>query len=285
MKAFILSTLFSLVVTSVSGGNIKGKVVDEKDTPIEFANIVLLSLPDSVFVQGTVSDQNGAFTLETKGQGRLLRISSIGYVTVCQLCGETETEIIRLNSDTQMLDEVVIKASLPKTQLKGDALVTNVQNSVLTNAGTAVDVLGKIPGMVKEGDELKVLGRGNPEFYINGRKVRDNTELDELASDNIQSIEVITNPGARYDASVKAVVRIRTTKPVGEGLGISNRTYARYNKKMSWLDQLNLTYSTGGLELFGMPYYWDNYYWRTNRTVQHTYLDKYWMQNLSLIHI
>lgn len=279
MKAFILSTLFSLVVTSVSGGNIKGKVVDEKDTPIEFANIVLLSLPDSVFVQGTVSDQNGAFTLETKGQGRLLRVSSIGYVTVCQSCGETETEIIRLNSDTQMLDEVVIKASLPKTQLKGDALVTNVQNSVLTNAGTAVDVLGKIPGMVKEGDELKVLGRGNPEFYINGRKVRDNTELDELASDNIQSIEVITNPGARYDASVKAVVRIRTTKPVGEGLGISNRTYARYNKKMSWLDQLNLTYRTGGLELFGMLYYWDNYYWRTNRTVQHTYLDKYWMQN------
>ncbi|WP_288860566.1 TonB-dependent receptor plug domain-containing protein [uncultured Bacteroides sp.] len=91
-------------------------------------------------------------------------------------------------------------------------MVTQVQNSSLASAGTANDVLRKTPGVVDDGDGLKVLGRGTPEVYINGRKVRDASELDQLASGNIRNVEVVTNPGARYDASVKAVIRIQTKK-------------------------------------------------------------------------
>lgn len=279
MKAILLSILFVFPVLNINAENIKGKIIDENGTPVEFANIVLLSLPDSTFIQGTVSDQNGVFMLEINEQKGVLRISSIGYVTAYRLCNAGEIGLIQLNSDTQILDEVVVKGELPKTQLKGDALVTNVQNTVLTKAGTAVDVLGKIPGMVKEGTALKVLGRGAPEVYINGRKVRDETELEQLASDNIKSVEVVTNPGARYDATVKAVVRIYTKKVVGEGLGINNRIYTSYNKKMTWLDQLNLNYRTGGMDVFAMLFYADSYSWRKHHTNQDTYLDKHWLQN------
>ncbi|WP_288857085.1 outer membrane beta-barrel protein [uncultured Bacteroides sp.] len=157
-------------------------------------------------------------------------------------------------------------------------MVTQVQNSSLASAGTANDVLRKTPGVVDDGDGLKVLGRGTPEVYINGRKVRDASELDQLASGNIRNVEVVTNPGARYDASVKAVIRIQTKKAQGEGFGFNSRTKAEYTKKAGWLEQFNFNYRKGKFDLFGLLFYSDSYYWKAHQAVQDTYLDKHWTQ-------
>ena len=119
------------------------------------------------------------------------------------------------------LEEIVVKGTLPNTRMKGDALVTKISGSTLEKAGTAADVLRKVPGMIKKGDGLEVIGRGTPIYYINGRRVQDTDELKRLMSDDIADVEVITNPGAKYDATVSAVVRIKTKKRQGDGFGFN----------------------------------------------------------------
>lgn len=89
----------------------------------------------------------------------------------------------------------LLMAFLPVTHIKGGALVTNVAGSILEKAGSAQDVLGRIPGVLRKGDELSVFGRGTPRIYINGREMRDPLELSQLTSDNIKAVEVIANPG------------------------------------------------------------------------------------------
>ena len=111
--------------------------------------------------------------------------------------------IVQLVADAQQLGEVVGKADLPKTRVKGNAMVTTVTGSVLENAGTGNDLLDKIPGLSAEDSSVNVFGSGAGEIYINGRKMRNNSELDKLSSDNIKSVEVLRHPDARYDASVK----------------------------------------------------------------------------------
>lgn len=260
---------------------ITGKLIDETSQPISFANIVLLSLPDSTFVAGTISDEQGAFSIETITQDkRICRISSVGYQTVYRESnGNTDLGVIPLKSDTQLLGEVVIKANRPQTRMKGDAMVTGVEGTILEKAGTAGNLLDKIPNVSSEGGAVAVFGRGAAEIYINGRKMRDSSELDKLSADNIKAVEVVTNPGVRYDASVKAVIRIVTKRAPGDGFGFSNRAYASYNKKWTMLDQFDFNYRTGGFDLSGILYGYDSRNWSEKGTVQHTFLDKKWQQN------
>lgn len=272
--------LFLGIISSTSsmGQNFVGKIVDEQQKSVEFANVVVLSLPDSAFVQGTISDQTGSFILTPNGKPNVIRISSVGYSTVYVACSTGNMGTIQLNSDTQLLGEVVIKGDLPRTRIKGDAMITGVAGTLLEKSGTAENLLDKIPGVSANEGGVKVFGRGTPEIYINGRKVRDNSELDQLSADNIKAVEVINNPGARYAASVKAVIRIFTKKALGDGFGFSNRAYASYNKKWTVLDQFNFNYRSGGFDLLGMLYARDGHAWTKKQTVQDTYLDKYWQQ-------
>ena len=115
------------------------------------------------------------------------------------------TDSTKWYNQTQRLNEVVIKSSLPKTRAKGDAMRTSVAGSVLEKAGTANDVLTRIPNIeAASNDGVKVWGRGAAEVYINGRKMLDANELSRLRSEQIQYVEVVQNPGARYAASTKA---------------------------------------------------------------------------------
>lgn len=86
------------------------------------------------------------------------------------------------------------------------------------------------------------------------RKMRDASELDQLSADNIKAVEIINNPGARYDASIKAIVRISTQKALGDGFGFNNRTYVSYDERRTVLEQFNFNYRTGNFDLGGMLY-------------------------------
>ncbi len=139
----------------------------------------------------TVSSGDGSFTLEGTSENQIVKISSIGYKTAYKLTAPADIGIVRLVSDAQILGEVVVKGDLPKMHLKGDAMVTTVQGSILEKAGTGEDLLDKLPGVSADDGEVRVFGAGTPEIYINGRKVRDNSGLDRLSSDNINSVEVV----------------------------------------------------------------------------------------------
>ena len=108
------------------------------------------------------------------------------------------------------LQEVVIKGGLPNTRLKAGAMVTRIEGTPLAQSGTLGEMLIKVPGMTGSDETPEVLGKGSPLIYINGRKMRDASELKRLHSEDIRDVEVINAPGAQYDAQVRAVVRIRT---------------------------------------------------------------------------
>lgn len=228
-----------------------GKVVDENNKPLPYANVVIRSLPDSTFIGGTVSDDNGLFSLEANQNGLLLQVSSVGYATLCKELTATDVGILQLSLETQLLDEVVVKADLPVTRMKGDAMVTNVENSVLSKAGSANDVLAKLPGITKKDDEYEVFGKGTPLIYINGRKLNDLSELEQLNAEEIKSVEVVRNPGARYDATVKAVVRIQTVKKKGEGFGFDVRSSYYQAENTDLIEQMNFNYRHHSLDVFG----------------------------------
>ena len=225
-----------------------GLVVDEKGEPMPYVNVVLLSLPDSVFVQGAMTDEHGVFKIVTNVNNGVFKVSSVGYQTLYINAGEGIT--IQMKEDTQILGEVVVKSQLPKTHAKGDAMRTTVAGTILEKAGTVSDALSKIPSLEAERDgAVKVLGRGDAEVYINGRRVHDEKELSRLRSDQIQHVDVIQNPGARYAASTKAVVRITLKKAQGDGFGFHDSAQGVYQYGHTITNNLDVNYRIGGLDI------------------------------------
>ena len=271
------------MAVGVKAQTISGILIDEQHKPLPYANVILQTV-DSVYLAGTMTGLDGKFELALHEKAKLINFSYVGYTTVVQEISKNELGTIQLFPDAQLLGEVVVKAYLPKTQAKGDAMVTTVSGTVLEKAGTAENLLDKIPNVTAQDGAVTVFGRGTPEIYINGRKIRNQQELDQLSSDYIKSVEVVSNPGARYDASVKAVIRIFTKKVEGEGFGFNNRVLIRHRDEYGWsaYDQLNLNYRKNGFDLSAMLLAGDYRNGNDQTFVIDTHLDKQWRQNLDL---
>ena len=283
MKRLVLFSVMCLVaIASISQG-ISGRVIDEQSQPMPFANVVLVNRSDSAFVAGAVTKDDGTFSIATDRNDGLLKVTSVGYIIRYIDAWQGNMGDIQMQPDTQMLGEVVVKGSRPLVKMKDDALVTTVEGSYLSKTGTAGDVLGKIPGVISNHGSVEVIGRGTPLIYINGRQMRNQSELDQLSSDQIKDVEVVMTPGAKYDATVKAVIRIKTIRPVGEGFSFNSRTVAGVNHYVYGLEELNLNYRTGGLDIFGMAEYENRRSRQTNDSRQDTYLQSHYQQN-SLMH-
>ena len=113
----------------------------------------------------------------------------------------------------QQLDEVVVKSSLPKIRTNANGMKVIISGSELEKVGSSKDLLKRLPTVKSADDCVEIFGRGAAEVYVNGRKLYDSKELDQIPSDQILNVEIITNPGSRYAASTKAVVRIKTKRP------------------------------------------------------------------------
>ncbi len=238
--------------------NITGSVIDQSGSPMGFATVYLSSSEGKV-IAGTATEEDGRYTLKAVPGDYTLTVSLIGYKDNARIISLSSPGLdlppITLEEDSQLLEGASVQAIMPKTKLTGEGLQTSVRGSVLENAGSANDVLAKTPGMIKSQNGLEVIGKGSPLVYINGRKVTDSSELDRLRSNEIQSIEVITNPGAQYDATVKSVVRIRTIRRQGDGFGFnidaSDTQSLRWAKGNDPFGSVNVNYRTGGVDLFG----------------------------------
>ena len=258
---FLFCTLAFSICASAARQNetlLRGTAVDVDGVPAGFAT-AYLSGADGAIVCGTTADADGRFELRAAYGEYKLTVSLVGYKDASQTVrlkdAQMELPAIRLEEDSEMLGEAMVQAVMPKTRITGEGLATSVRGSVLENAGTARDVLGKVPGLIKGRDGLEVIGKGAPQIYINGHKVTDSGELDRLLSHEIQSVEVISNPGAQYDATVRAVVRIRTVKRQGEGFGFNvNMSDAQSLRRKENNDpdgSFNANYRNGGLDVFG----------------------------------
>ena len=180
----------------------------------------------------------------------MLSLSTLMCIPACSQKDSTALDTTLWYNQTKQLDEVVIKSPLPKTRVKGDAMRTIVAGSILEKAGTVSDALSRIPMLEATRDgAVKVLGRGEAELYINGRKVLDTKELSRLRADQIQYIDVVQNPGARYSSSTKAVVRITLKKNKGEGFSFQDYATGMYQYGHTLTNSLDVNYRTGGLDI------------------------------------
>ena len=251
MKRIVLLSMICLVAITSTAQSISGCVIDEQAQPMPFANVVLVNRADSAFIAGTVTKDDGTFSISTDIQDGLLKVTSVGYTTKYLDARTGNVGDIQMQPDTKELGEVVVKGERPQYKMTAGGMTVDIQNSLLKDVGTADDVLSMLP-QVQGGDgNFTVFAKGTPEIYINNKKVQNAHELKRLKSTDIKSVDVITSPGAKYNAEVGAVIRIKTKKRQDDGISMEASSQVKYNEKWTTYDDATVKYRTGGLEVFG----------------------------------
>jgi len=235
-----LTTIVLLVFFTICGVygqtfTITGKVVDEQNQVIPYANILLLQATDSTFVQGSSADDNGFFELSQVAPDLyLLQASYVGRGSeprALDIKKDVSLGALIIPMENNELDEVVVTAQRPKLQRLPDRLVFTVENTVVSQ-GTSWDILKNTPGVIVNQDNLLIRGQ-NATVYLNDRKVQLSGQevqdlLQGLSGTNIKSVEVIANPPARYDAEGGPILNIVTSKNIVPGYkGSVNGTFTQ----------------------------------------------------------
>lgn len=209
----------------------QGRVFDSDGHPLEFANVVALSLPDSTFTEGTITNHAGEFfiSLKTPIDRPLFRVSLIGYQTT--YFPPIEIDSIVLKNSSIELAEVVVKGGKTAFSIKGGKVVCNIAGTSLSSESLINDLLGKLPGFYTQGDQLKSINQGTIKYFLNNRPVTAE-EIARIDVKTIKSIEIDRHPGARYSGEVGSVVFIHTNT-IFEGTSAFLRSYTRVNHRLS----------------------------------------------------
>lgn len=228
----IYLALFSLSGgTLLAQGTLHGKVLDEAGHPIPFVTVGLLTAQDSMLVRATASDQKGVYVFEKLPLGRYrIKTSAVGYHDLFTAYFEL-TNTPKLVPDIMMaasvseLKEVVVSAKKPFVEQRIDRMVVNVEGSIIASGSTALEVLQKAPGVTVDyqNDLIQLKGKAGVIVQIDGKQSYLSQQdvialLRTMSSDNIATIELITNPGARYDAAGNSgIINIRLKKNTSLG--------------------------------------------------------------------
>lgn len=148
------------------------------------------------------------------------------------------------------LQEVIVTAKQPATKLVGSTLVTTIPGSNLADIGNALDVLAQLPLLKVEDNTVSIIGKNNIAIYIDGRPMRDSQELQQMLSSNLKKVELSLAPGAAYDSTTEAVLKITTKRNVIPGLSLTDQFQLTRRRKWSLTDFLGLSYQAGNWELF-----------------------------------
>lgn len=234
-----------------------GRIVDTRHQPVDFANVALLNVGDSSLITGGVTNENGQFVIPCEAKKAIVKVSCVGYNTFYNVYGIGEIGVITLNEATVNLQEVVVMGHRKYILKENGRLTLNVQNSNLQNIGKAADVIKYVPGMLYTNGKYEVFGKGEPVIYIDGRKVANASELSLIPSSDVKAVQLITNPGAEYDAGTRSVIAISTIHHKLDGLsGIASAELSRH-KNWSNKEGININIHKGALDVF-LAYQYDN---------------------------
>lgn len=212
---------------------VSGSVQDQQAASLPFTNVLLLKGIDSTLVKGTLTDQNGHFVLDQVPDNEyVLVVSMIGYkkftsskFSLNRTNHAMKWPTIQLQLATTELQGITVTAQKPFIEQQIDKTVLNVENSLVASGSTALEVLEKAPGVHidHQNEQIKLNNKTGVMVMIDGKKsILSNTDLTtmlrNMSSDQIATIELITNPSSKYDASGNAgIINIRLKKNTALG--------------------------------------------------------------------
>ncbi|MBE7171790.1 MAG: TonB-dependent receptor [Williamsia sp.] len=267
---FIIFTLLLLFAVSAAraqtgNGTVSGSVKDGTGKPIEGASIRLLQLPDSTVVKTLLSDKQGRFEAgKISPNNYILAVSFVGFQTFYSKTlkmdaahPETRLDDLRLQKQNSILQEVTVTGKRPPIEIKADRTVVNVEASVTNTGATALEVLEKSPGVSVDKDgRISLNGKQGVLVMIDGKPSylagADLTNLlSSMNANQLDQIEIMLNPPAKYDAAGNpGIINIKTKKNKAAGfngnltLGYGQGRYFKTN------NSLNLNYRNKLLNLF-----------------------------------
>lgn len=229
-----LAILLSIIILNLNNslasesGTIEGTVIDSMTlNAVPYATVELLNSIDSTHVKYTITNTNGGFVLNEIGFGNyLLRISFLGYrkaivpdIEISLDSPSFKINKIKLHPDLKLLDEVVVVGYKLSGVLKDNRTIYYINDKSAEIAQSGLELLRQLPDVTVShfSDEVRLAGRKNILFQVNGRKV-DNNYLMQLNSDLVDRIEVINNPGVDFDLEVDAVINIVLKRQLKQGV-------------------------------------------------------------------
>ena len=267
-RIFTLTTflLFSLLATSVAQNttSIKGYVQDKNNKPLQSVSVSLLRLKDSALLKTAITDAEGSFEIKTKKEGSyLLGYSIVGfektYIALPEFkSGEKITAATAtLQPASSNLKEITVTNKKPLIEVKADKTVFNVEASINATGSNALELLQKSPGMqVDNNENISMKGKTGVKVYIDGKMMQLNSKdladyLKSINSNDIEAIEMISNPSAKYDASGNAGIvniRLKKNKKYGTNGSINAGLVQGYTPKGN--GSVNLNYRDKKVNLF-----------------------------------
>jgi len=233
----------SHVVVAQDQSTLLGQVKEANGNGLPYANIALIKADNGDLITGAVSDENGKFTISTSASGKAkLSISSIGFLTL----ESEEIDLkpgfqknfgsLEIKEELSSLDEVTVQSSRPDVIIEADRTIVNIEGTVLAEGNTALDVIGRSPGVYVDADgNINLNGRSGVIVLLDDRQTYMSAEdlanfLRAMPADNIKSIEVINNPPAKFDAEGAAgVLNIKLKKNTYNGTNGNIQAGNQYN--------------------------------------------------------
>lgn len=215
--------------------SVSGQIQDESGEAIPFATFILKSAIDSTMVKADVAGDDGSFTLEMVPKGKYF--AEAGYVGLAtfqtptfDLISPLTLPVITLKPESALLEEIVVTTQRAIIEVKSDRKVFNVQGTINAAGENGLNLLRKAPGvLVDNNNGISVLGRAGVLVYVDGKRIPFSGEelsnyLQNLTSEQIDKIEIITNPGAKYEAQGNAGIidiRLKKDKNLGSNASLS----------------------------------------------------------------
>jgi iron complex outermembrane receptor protein len=253
------------------GAKVTGSIITNDNKPVEFATVSLLRAKDSSVVKGALGNDQGNYTLSNVSPGNyVIKTTAVGYnkgiSKAFTVTGDNVTiPAIIMRSSAQSLKTVSIQSTRPLIERKADRLVMNVENSVLAAGNSAMEILERAPGVsVDKDDNISLQGKNGVTVMINDKltylsSAQLATMLRSTDGSNISSIEVITNPSAKYDASGNSgIINIKLKKSHEAGSSGSITAGVGIGKFGKDNQSLSLNHKEGKLNAFGTFSHNDN---------------------------
>ncbi|WP_341227801.1 outer membrane beta-barrel protein [uncultured Arcticibacterium sp.] len=260
-----------LLLSNTIFAQITGNVRDAFSQPIPYANVILYHTTDTSFISGTSTNEEGYFSISAENDNNyLLGVSSIGFSNSLShsffLHDSILLEDIVLKASTNELSEVTVTAQREMIQNTPFGTVVNIQNSLMTKGSSAMQVLERLPGILvdKRNNQFSLNGQNGITILFNGRRVpMGMTELmallESTSADNIEKIELITSPSAKYDADGGAgVINVIFKKNENEGSLLNLSLSAGYGYKEKANTALNYSYGRNKFQLNAAYSYFHN---------------------------